>query len=133
MATIDDVNSTLQNIARQMGGWVGSLSNAFPAQTVSTSPISTPINSLTTTAAVSVIGTSAIRHGLIFHNPGTASVYVFPSLTTAPNYTTAGGAFLIAPGVSLEFPSSLYPNINCAWSAFSGTGSNQALTVVEFF
>jgi hypothetical protein len=133
MATIDDINSTLQNIAKQLGYAAQSQQNAWPNQTAATSPISTPINTLSTTASV-VIAASTTRHGLMFHNPGTASVYVYPTLaSTAPTTTTVGGSFLILPGGTLEFAPALYPNVNCGWSAFSGTGSAQALTVVEFF
>lgn len=133
MATIDDINSTLQNIAKQLGYAAQSQQNAWPNETIATSPVSTPINSLSTTASV-VIAASTTRHGLMFHNPGTASVYVYPTLaSTAPTTTTVGGSFLILPGGTLEFPPALYPNVNCGWSAFSGTGSSQALTVVEFF
>ena len=124
IATIDDINSTLQNIARNLGG---------SQVSTTSSPVSTPVNNLSTTA-ISVISTSFLRQGIIFHNPGTASVYVYPTLaSTAPTTTTVGGSFLILPGGTLAFPSSLYPNINCGWSAFSGTGSSQALTVVEFY
>jgi len=132
MTDATDINSTLQNIARQLGASAQSQQNAWPNQTAATSPLSTPC-SLSTTASV-VIAASTTRHGLMFHNPGTASVYVFPSLTsTAPTTSAVGGSFLILPGGTLEFPPSLYPNVNCGWSAFSGTGSAQALTVVEFY
>lgn len=133
MTDATDINSTLQNIARQLGAQAQSQQNAWPNQTAATSPLSTPINSLSTTASV-VIAASTTRHGLIFHNPGTASVYVYPTLaSTAPTTASVGGSFLILPGGTLEFPPSIYPNVNCGWSAFSGTGSSQALTVVEFF
>lgn len=134
MAGADDVNSTLQNVGRNIGLIAQSVVNSFPAASTTSSPQSTPINNLST-AAVTVIGVSTIRHGLLFHNPGgTTSIYVFPSLTsTAPTTSSVGGAFQILPAGTLSFPGSQYPNINCAWSAFAGTGTNQPLTVVEFF
>lgn len=133
MTDATDINSTLQGIARQLGEQAQSQQNAWPNPTAATSPLATPINSLSTTASV-VIAASTTRHGLMFHNPGTASVYVYPTLTsTAPTTAAVGGSFLILPGGTLEFPPAVYPNVNCGWSAFSGTGSSQALTVVEFF
>lgn len=130
MASLDDANSTLQNIVRQLSAWVSSINNAFPPLTASTSPVSTGVAISTT--ATTVIGTSSLRHGIIFHNPGTATLYVFPSLTTTVTTTALGGSFTIFPGGTLELPPSLYANVNCAWSAFATTGSNQPLTIVEF-
>jgi hypothetical protein len=134
MATIDDINSTLQNIARQLGNWSQSQSNATPFATASTSPISYPFNNIGTATATAIIAANTNRYGLIFHNPGaTASIYVFPSaMTVAPTTSTLGGSFVIYPGSTLSFPSTVFANANGAWSAFSGTGSNQPFTVVEF-
>jgi hypothetical protein len=134
VATIDDVNSTLQNIARQMGNQAQSQLNATPSATASTSPVSYPFNNIGTSTATAVISANANRYGLIFHNPGaTASIYVYPSaMTVAPTTSTLGGTFVIYPGSTLSFPSPLFANANGAWSAFSGTGSNQPFTVVEF-
>lgn len=133
MAGADDVNSTLQNVARNIALWAQSAVNALPIATTTSSPQATPVNNLGTTAT-SIIGSSTTRHGLIFHNPGTANVYVFPSLTsTSPSSTTLGGSLLIAAGSSVVFPSAQFPNINCGWSAFATTGSNQPFTILEFF
>ena len=140
MANIDDINSTLQNIARQLGAHAQSVSNATPDATATSSPASYAINNLGTTAAT-VIAPNADRYGLMFHNPGTANVYVYPTTvysypamtTTAPTTAIVGGSLLIYPGGTLSFPSTIFANVNCGWSAFSGTGSNQALTVVEFY
>jgi hypothetical protein len=134
MATPDDINSTLQNIARQLGNWVSSQSNAVPMAIASTSPVSYPFNNIGTTTATTVVAANTKRHGLIFHNPGaTASIYVYPSaMTSAPTTSALGGTFVIYPGSTLSFPSPLFANVNGAWSAFSGTGSGQPFTVVEF-
>lgn len=134
MADLGDINSTLQNIARQLGLQVQSQANATPNATASTSPISYPYNNIGTSTSTTVIVANALRHGLLFHNPGaTASIYVYPSaMTSAPTTSALGGSFVIAPGSTLSFPSSLYANSNGAWSAFSGTGSSQPFTVVEF-
>lgn len=131
MASSDDINSTLQNIVRQFGNWVASLNNAFPPLTASTSPVS--YGAAVGTTIAQVIGTSTTRHGIIFHNPGTVNLYVFPSLNTAVTTTVIGGSILIFPGGAWELPSAMYPNVNCAWSAFATTGSSNPLTVVEFY
>lgn len=132
MATIDDINSTLQNVAQQIGLLAKTMINAAPAQTTTASPKSTSINNLGT-AIATVIGTSTLRHGIIFHNPGTVNVYLFPTLNTAVATNAVGGAFIILPAGSLSLPSTTFPNVNCGWSAWATTGSNQPLTVVEFF
>lgn len=127
----NDTNS-LQNIARQLGILANAFANAAPAQTTTASPAATPINNLGT-AIATVLSTSLLRHGLIFHNPGTVNVYVFPSLATAVTTTTIGGSFVIYPGGTLDFPSTVYTNINCGWSAWATTGATNPLTVIEFF
>lgn len=134
MASADDINSTLQLIARNLGAQVQSQANATPNATASTSPVSYPYNNIGTASATTVIGVNASRYGLLFHNPGaTASIYIYPSaMTSVPSTTALGGTFVIYPGETLPFPSTQYANANCAWSAFAGTGSNQPFTVVEF-
>jgi hypothetical protein len=134
LATLDDINSTLQNIARAIGNQNSFVSNATPAATATSSPISYPFNNIGTATATTVIVANQNRYGLIFHNPGaTASIYVYPSnITTAPTTSAVGGSFVIYPGSTLSLPSPLFANANGAWLAFSGTGSNQPFTVVEF-
>ena len=139
MATPDDINSTLQNIARQLGAQAQSQANATPNATASTSPVSYPFNNIGVAAATTVIVANTSRYGLVFHNPGTANIYVFPNNIAAapvsaslPTFSSVGGSFLIYPSSTLSFPSPLFANVNGAWSAFSGTGSNQSFTVVEF-
>jgi hypothetical protein len=133
MAAIDDANSTLQNVVRQIGLYAQSIANAYPAATTTASPRAIGFNSITTTAAL-VLSNSTMRHGLVFHNPGTANLYVFPTaITTSPTTAAVGGAFIIYPGGTLPFSPASFPNVNCSWSAFSATGSSQALTIVEFY
>ena len=134
MATVDDINSTLQNIARQLGAQAQSQANATPNATASTSPVSYPYNNIGTASATTVASANPSRYGLLFHNPGaTASIYVYPSaMTSVPSTSALGGTFVIYPGGTLSFPSPLFANSNGAWSAFSGTGSGQPFTVVEF-
>lgn len=134
MATIDDINSTLQNIARQLGNWAQSQSNAIPVATASTSPLAYSWNNIGTSSATTILVANTGRHGVLFHNPGaTASIYVYPSnIATAPTVSSVGGSIVIYPGATLSLPSPLFANCNGTWLAFSGTGSSQPLTVVEF-
>lgn len=121
----------VQNLARV----ALSIGNAFPQATATSSPKATGLNSLGTSTAIVVIGTSTVRHGVLFHNPGgtTVIVYVFPStMTPAPTTTTLGGTLGIAGGSTVFLPSAQFPNINCGFSAFAGTGTNQPFTAWEF-
>ena len=132
MATEDDINSTLQNIARQLGVQAQSQLNSMPNATTAASPVCYPINNLGT-VATSVIGANQTRFGLVFHNPGTTTVYLYPTtMTTAPTTATLGGTFLVLPGGTLSFPAPYFANANCACAAFVLAGSNQSFTVVEF-
>lgn len=108
------------------------MTNAQPAATTTTSPKFTAVN-LSTTSAV-VIGTSAVRHGIMMHNPGTSNIYVYQTgMASAPTTTTLGGSIVVYPGGTISLPSPSFPNINTGFSAFAATGSNQGFTVVEFF
>lgn len=124
----------MQNIARQLGAQAQSQANATPNATASTSPVSYPFNNIGTSSATTIIAANPTRYGLVFHNCGaTAAVYVYPSaMTSAPTFASVGGSFIIYPGGTLSFPSTMFANSNGAWSAFSGTGSNQPFTVIEF-
>jgi len=126
--------SVLQNVARQIGVYAQSIANAYPAATTTASPRSLGFNNIGTTATA-VLSTSSIRHGLIFHNPGTAAnIYVFPTpITTTPTTAALGGALLIATTASVVLSPSLFPNLNAGWSAFAATGSANPLTIIEFF
>lgn len=132
MPGADEVITQLQNIAVQLSAWNQSLSNALPVPATTVSPKFTGV-SLTTTGAV-VISTSTIRHGMLFHNPGTTNVYLYATaIQTAPTTSSLAGSIVIGPGLTLTLPSSEFPNLNAGFSAFAQTGSSQAFTVVEFF
>ena len=133
MGTIDDVVSTMKGGVTNLAQLALGMTNAYPPAVGSASPAAYGFNAMTTTAVL-LLSNSTVRHGLIFHNPGTANMYVFPTtITTTPTTAAVGGAFLILPGATLSLPSTVFPNANCSWSGFAGTGSSQALTVVEFF
>lgn len=125
--------SVLQNVARQIGQYAQAIVNAYPIPSTTLSPRAIGFNSISTTATT-VLSTSVIRHGLVFHNPGTANIYLFPNnISTAPTTTAVGGSFIIYPGGTMTLPSTMFPNLTAGWRAFSGTGSNQALTIIEFY
>jgi hypothetical protein len=131
---VADLVSTQKGGVQNLGRAAQSLANAFPPATASTSPVVTGINTLGTTG-VSVIAANALRHGILFHNPATANVniYIYPSgANPAPTLASTGGSLIIFPGGDRAFPSTVYPNVNAGFSAFAGTGTNNALTIVEF-
>lgn len=83
--------------------------------------------------AIQVIGQNVARQSLLFHNPGTNSVYVAPMLNAqgvsfTPSSTSLGGTFEIAAG---GYSPLFMGEIQGAWQAFASTGSNQPLTVME--
>jgi len=122
----------LRNIARQLSVWSQSITNSTPAATTTASPKFTAVTLSTGTS--SIIGTSVIRHGLVMHNPGTSNSYVYQTgMSPSPSSTSLGGTVVIYPGGTLAFPSPLFPNVSAGFSGFSGTGSNQGFTVIEFF
>lgn len=130
--SVSEVISQLQNIARQLSIWSQSIANSTPAATTTTSPRFTAVQ-LSTAAAV-VIATSALRHGILFHNPGTATLYIYQTgMTSAPTTAVLAGSVVIYPGGTFTLPSPYFTNINAGFSGFSGTGSGQGLTVAEFF
>jgi hypothetical protein len=134
MASIGDINSTLQNIARQLGLSAQSDQLAVPAATTTSSPKFTGV-ALSTTGSTVLVATSAIRHGIMFHNPGaTATIYVFPSnIATVPVTSSLAGALAIAPGSTVQWPPSQFANVNAGFSGFAGTGTSQPFTVIEFY
>ena len=81
-----------------------------------------------------MISTSAIRHGILFHNPGTANCYIYQTgMTSAPTTSVLGGSIVIYPGGTLSLPSNMFANANAGFSGFTNTGSSQPFTAVEFF
>jgi len=134
MAGVDDVVSSIKTGVTNLANLAGGMVNAYPPPTATVSPAATGLNALGTTAATIAVASSTTRHGIIFHNPGTTSVYVYPTaIATAPTVSAVGGAFLILPAGTLKMSSDSFPNVNCGWSAFAGAGSAQPLTIVEFF
>lgn len=132
--SITDLVSTNKGGVTNLANLYQTVSNSLPPITASSSPVVTGINSLGTTA-VSVVASRIGRNGIVFHNPATTSVnvYVFPSIATpAPTLSAPGGSFIVFPGETFAFPSIAFANMNTAFSAFAGTGTNNALTILEF-
>lgn len=128
-----DQLSATQNGVAAINNLYSILRNVWPPVYSGTSPQVTGLNSLSTTAVVAV-SPNTTRHGILFHNPGSINTYVYPSnIGTAPSVASPGGSFVIYGGGTLSFPSPLFSNVNCGWSAFVSSGSNQPLTILEFY
>jgi len=134
MPGADEVVSQLQNIAVQLAAANQSQLNALPVPTTTTSPKFTAV-SLGTASITVLIGTSVIRHGIVFHNPGgTATCYIFQTgMASQPTTSNLAGAIALSPGSTVQWPSAQFPNINAGFSGFAGTGSSQPFTVIEWF
>lgn len=131
--SLSDILSAMQNGVTAINRLNERLTTAFPTSTGAVSPVATGVNTLTTTVSV-VLSSNAIRHSVIFHNPGTINIYLFPSnITTVPTLATVGGSFLMLPASTLSFPTLSFPNVTCGWSAFVSSGSSQPFTIVEFY
>lgn len=129
---LNDLVSTQKGGVQTLAVVAQALVNAFPKATASTSPVATGLNSIAT-AAVVAIAANTLRHGIMFHNPGTATIYVYPtSIAAAPTVSSVGGSFVVYPGGTLQFSPANFPNVNCGWSAF-GLGASLPLTICEFY
>src|SRR5882672_634891 len=132
--SMTDLVSTQKGGVQNLATIGAAIGNVFAPATASSSPLATPVNNLGTTGTA-VLGSSTTRYSVLFHNPSTSvSAYIYPSLAPpAPTLSAPGGATLIFPGGTLSFTPPQWPNINAAFSAFAGTGTNNPLTIWEFF
>ncbi len=125
--------SQLQNIARNLGAWSQSQTNAYPVPTSTISPQFTGVNLNNTTATI-ILGTSVLRHGMILHNPATTVAYIWPTIVTSSlSSSVLAGALLIAAGSSVMLPSSQFPNNTAGWSGIASSGTAQPFTIIQFF
>jgi hypothetical protein len=78
------------------------------------------------------LGADTGRRGLIFHNPGSNNLRVAPA--NLPSQPSNGqGALLIYPQEEVTlFPGDEHVNVNCAWMAWTDSGSNQPITILNF-
>ena len=122
----------LQNLVQQIGREAQAIINTNPAATSTASPRA--LGFALGTTATTVLANSTTRHGLLFHAPGTTTVYVFPgTITTTPTPGAPGGAYIIYGGDELRLTPNTLPNCNNTFSAFGATGTTTPLTVWEFF
>lgn len=83
------------------------------------------------TVSQQVIGSDAVRHGLIFHNPGDQNIRIMPANVTP---IAGAGGIVLYPQTEQEIfgDENSYLNINCAWNAVADSGSNNPLTILNF-
>lgn len=91
-------------------------------------PIGVGYATLGTTSA-EVIGADAVRHGLIFHNPGSVIFRVTPANLTP----VAGvGGIPVYPQSELPILGEELTDVNCAWNAVADSGANNPVTIFNF-
>jgi hypothetical protein len=85
------------------------------------------VASLTTTP-VAVAPANALRHSIVFHNPGTITIYVAPQtvlafdnsvVTLVPSLAALQGCFVVLPGAMLK----LVGSCGGQWSGFAASGT----------
>lgn len=131
-AGINDLNSTQKGGVQLLSALAASIQQGVRPATASSSPVFTGVNTLGTTATT-VVGPSTIRHGIMFHNPGTTTEYFFGStLGTTPSTAVLGGVITLSAGSTVVFPSVQFQNVNCGFLAFAASGTSNPLTIVEF-
>lgn len=93
-------------------------------------PIAAAVTNLTTVTA-SVLGFDAVRHGVLFHNPGLQTKRVAPL-----GAALAGGAggVVIFPGSSWMLLQDEHSDfqVNCGWQAVTDNNADGALTIFNF-
>lgn len=123
--SITDLVTQLQGIARNIG--FGVKVDAL---------IQYSYTSISTTPAV-VAPINGDRKKLLFHNPGTVDIFVFPSLVTnssgaivalSPSTSVLGGCFRVYANGGDRLVTGNAPT---AWQAFSASGSGNPLTVED--
>lgn len=93
-------------------------------------PIAVAVTSLTTVAA-NVLGFDAVRHGILFHNPGAQTKRVAP---LGASLAGGSGGVVIYPGSSwmlLQGEDTDY-QVNCGWQAVTDNNADGALTILNF-
>jgi hypothetical protein len=131
-ASLQDIYVALTSIAQQLAALNQSQANGLPAPLTGTgsSPKFTGISVTTTTSVV--VSSNALRHGIVFHNPGVIDVYVYPTAQAIAGSSVPAGSIRIVATGTFTFPSPQYPNNNIGWSAIS-SATGAAITAVEFF
>jgi hypothetical protein len=91
----------------------------------------TPVNNVATGGAL-VIAANPARVSIMFHNPGTQTLYVYPAVTATgaantPALASLGGSYQLLPGGYLTFAG----ECQTAWGAFAAVGASNALSISE--
>ena len=127
MASIDDVNSTLQGYVRTLGRLVGAtqLSESFFLSAV-------VVTTTLTTTSVQVLAASPSRNGLLFHNPSlTTALIVAPALDLngqiiTASFSTTGLGFVVGTASFVAIGGTISQQ---AWNAVSQSGTTGPLII----
>lgn len=94
-------------------------------------PIGIGIGTLNGTWA-QILAADSQRRGVVFHNPGANNLRVAPAnLSGQP--ASGQGAILIYPGEEFElYAENEHDNLNTAWMAWTDSGSNQPISILNF-
>jgi hypothetical protein len=103
-------------------GFPGTISSASGGKVTAAAP--SPVGQ-------QVVGLNTARQSLIFHNPGTVALFVYPTVNAAggvnsPSNTSLQGSFQVLPGGMLTVTG----EIQTPWGAFSASGVG-SLTISE--
>lgn len=93
-------------------------------------PIAAAVTNLTTVAG-QVLGFDAVRHGILFHNPGTKTKRVAP---LGAALAGGSGGVVIFPGSSWMLMQDEHTDfqVNCGWQAVTDDNADGALTILNF-
>ncbi len=123
--------NTMETNQRLLIVAVNSLPQVLKIGFANTFPINIPVsvNNLGT-SSIQVIGADPTRSALTFHNPGSATIIVCPSVNSVgsamtASFTTRGGGFIIGPGETLPFSGIC----QTAWNAIANSGAANGLTI----
>lgn len=125
MATIDDINTSLQGIAQNLARMVISFGAAGRTLQTTASPMVTIIQAVGSTSATAVVF-NAQRRAISFHNsnPTGTTIWVMPATTAV-----IGWGIPIVPGGDYVVDNFLGTNV--VWNAIAAGGTN-VLTVLEY-
>jgi hypothetical protein len=93
-------------------------------------PIGVAITTLSTVAS-SVLGFDAVRHGVLFHNPGTKTKRVAPAGVSLAGGSGGMPIFGGSSWMLLQDENSDY-QVNCEWQAVTDDNADAALTILNF-
>lgn len=80
-------------------------------------------------ASAAVLAGDAVRHGVIFHNPGSDTVWITPGNLAA---AAGAGSIPVYPQTEVSIFEEDMLKVICAWNARTQSLSNQPLTILNF-